>query len=89
MSEMIATIPGASFVERVTVVDPLTIRKAKTAIKKAFEVQLRNGGFSMVEVLSSCNIGWGLSPVDSLKFIKDKMVPYYPLGNFKDKGVQS
>jgi 2-oxoglutarate/2-oxoacid ferredoxin oxidoreductase subunit beta len=89
MSEMIATIPGASFVERVTVVDPLTIRKAKTAIKKAFEVQLRNGGFSMVEVLSSCNIGWGLSPVDSLKFIKEKMVPYFPLGNFKDKGVQS
>jgi 2-oxoglutarate ferredoxin oxidoreductase subunit beta len=42
-----------------------------------------------VEVLSSCNIGWGLSPVDSLKFIKEKMVPYYPLGNFKDKGVQS
>ena len=85
MSELIATIPGATYVERCMVADPVSVRKAKTAIKKAFQNQVDGKGFSMIEILSSCNIGWGLSPIDSLKYIKEKMVPYFPLGVYKDK----
>lgn len=88
MSELMATIPGAAYIERVMAADPVSVRKAKKAIKKAFEYQRDHKGFSMVEVLSSCNIGWGLSPVDSLKYIKNEMQSYYPLGVFKDKGAQ-
>jgi 2-oxoglutarate/2-oxoacid ferredoxin oxidoreductase subunit beta len=67
--------------------DPVSVRKAKRAIKKAFEIQKNGGGFSMIEILSSCNIGWGLSPVDALKYIKEDMASYFPLGVFKDKGA--
>ena len=88
MSELMATIPGAAYIERVMAADPVSVRKTKKAIKKAFEYQRDHKGFSMVEVLSSCNIGWGLSPVDSLKYIKNEMQSYYPLGVFKDKGAQ-
>ncbi len=85
MSELISTIPGASYVERVMVADPVSVRKAKTAIKKGFERQMHKGGFSMIEILSSCNIGWGKNPSDSLKYIKNEMVAYFPLGVYKDK----
>ena len=87
MSELMATIPGAAYIERVMTADPLSVRKAKKAIKKAFQYQVENKGFSMVEVLSSCNIGWGLSPNDALQYIKNEMATYFPLGVYKDKGV--
>ncbi|MEA3422963.1 MAG: thiamine pyrophosphate-dependent enzyme [Bacillota bacterium] len=83
ISEMLATIQGAAFVERVTVNNPGNIRKAKKAIKKAFEVQLRGEGFGIVEVLSTCPTNWGMTPIDSLKWLEDNMIPYYPLGNFR------
>ena len=83
MSEMLATIDGAKFVERVSVDTPANIRKAKKAILKCFQVQLEKKGFGMVEVLSTCPTNWGLTPVESLKWLKDNMIPYYPLGNFK------
>jgi len=83
VSEMLATIDGAVFVERVSVHDVPHIRKAKKAIKKAFEVQLRGEGFAMVEVLSTCPTNWGITPVDSLAWLKDNLLPYYPLGNFR------
>ncbi|MCK5762768.1 MAG: 2-oxoglutarate oxidoreductase [Clostridiales bacterium] len=83
ISEMLATIQGAAFVERVSVNNPGNIRKAKKAIKKAFEVQLRGEGFGIVEVLSTCPTNWGMTPVDSLKWLEDNMIPYYPLGNFR------
>ena len=83
MSEMMATIDGAVFVERVSVHDVPHIRKAKKAIRKAFEVQQKGLGFGMVEVLSTCPTNWGITPVDSLKWLKDNMLPYYPLGNFR------
>ncbi len=89
ISEMIATIPSAYYVERVMVADPVSVRKAKIAIKKAFQNQIDHKGFSMIEVLSSCNINWGMSPSDALKHIKGPMQDYYPLGVFKDKGVDS
>lgn len=83
MSELMATIPGASYIERVSVHNPAAIRKAKKAIKKAFEYQLAGKGFSMVEVLSTCPTNWGISPVDSLTWLEENMIPYYPLGNFR------
>lgn len=84
ISEMIATIPGAAYVERVMTADPVSVRKAKKAIKKAFENQVQNKGFSMIEVLSSCNIGWGKSPIEALSYIKNELASYYPLGVYRD-----
>jgi len=83
VSEMLATIDGAAFVERVSVHNPAAIRKAKKAIKAAFECQLRGDGFSIVEVLSTCPTNWGIAPVESLKWLEENMIPYYPLGNYR------
>jgi len=83
MSEMLATVDGAAFIERVSVHNPAAIRKAKKAIKRAFECQIKGEGFSMVEVLSTCPTNWGIAPVESLKWLEENMIPYYPLGNFR------
>jgi len=83
VSEMLATLDGAKYVERVSVHNAANIRKAKKAIKKAFEVQLRGEGFGIVEVLSTCPTNWGMTPVDSLAWLKENMLPYFPLGNFR------
>ncbi|WP_425447608.1 thiamine pyrophosphate-dependent enzyme [Dethiothermospora halolimnae] len=83
MSEMLATIDGAKFVERVSVHNAANIRKAKKAIKKAFELQLSGEGFGIVEVLSTCPTNWGVTPVEGLKWLEENMIPYYPLGNFR------
>ena len=84
VSEMLATLTGAVFVERVSVDTPANVRKAKKAIKKAFQVQQQGIGFGIVEVLSTCPTNWGLSPNASLQWLRDNMMPYYPLGNIKD-----
>ena len=84
MAELLATIDGAKFVERVSVDTPANIRKAKKAIKKAFECQIKGEGFAIVEVLSSCPTNWGFSPVKALQWLRDNMIPYYPLGNFRN-----
>ncbi|HHX02847.1 MAG TPA: 2-oxoglutarate oxidoreductase [Tissierellia bacterium] len=84
ISEMLATIPGATFIERVAVDSPANVRKAKRAIKRAFEIQLEGKGFSLVEVLSTCPTNWGIEPPNALKWLKENMIPYYPLGNFRD-----
>ncbi|HSQ33377.1 MAG TPA: thiamine pyrophosphate-dependent enzyme [Peptostreptococcaceae bacterium] len=84
VSEMLATLDGAVFVERVSVDTPANVRKAKKAIKKAFEVQLSGKGFGIVEILSTCPTNWGMHPVDSLQWLRDNMMPKYPLGNLKD-----
>lgn len=83
ISEMLATIDGAKFVERVSVDTPANIRRAKRAIKECFQLQLDNKGFGIVEVLSTCPTNWGLPPVESLQWLRDNMIPYYPLGNFR------
>lgn len=83
MAEMLATITGAAFVERVSVHNPAHIRKAKKAIRTAFECQKSKAGFSIVEVLSTCPTNWGISPLESLEWVKETMIPYYPLGNFR------
>jgi len=87
VSEMLAQIPSAHYIERVSVHDMPNINKAKKAIKKSFENQVLGKGFSMIEVLSTCPIGWNMTPVDSMKFVKEHMAPYYPLGVYKDGGA--
>ena len=89
ISEMLATIDGAVYVERVSLHSPAEVRKAKKAIRTAFEVQEKKLGFAFVEFLSTCPTNWGVSPVGALDFIKDKMIPYYPVKNFKSvEGVK-
>ena len=84
MCEMLATLDGVAYAERVTVDTVPHIRKAKAAIKKAFANQAASRGFSMVEVLSQCPTNWGMEPVQSLTWLKENMIPYYPLGVYKD-----
>jgi len=87
--EMIATLDGAAYIERVSTHDVLHIQKAKKAIKKAFETQKKGLGFSMIEVLSTCPTNWGLDPAESLDWVKDNMVPVYPLSVYKNcEGVK-
>ena len=83
IAEMLATIHGAQFVERVAVNSPAHIRNAKKAIKKCFQTQIDRKGFGIVEVLSTCPTNWGYSPADAMKWLEDNMIPYYPLGNFR------
>ncbi|MEG0018165.1 MAG: thiamine pyrophosphate-dependent enzyme [Hydrogenoanaerobacterium sp.] len=85
MCEMLATLDGTAFAERVSVDSVPNIRKAKAAIKKAFQAQVEKKGFSIVEVLSTCPTNWGLTPVEALGWLRDNMIPYYPLGVYKDK----
>ncbi len=88
VSEMLSTLDGAAFIERVSMHDIKNINNAKKAIKKAFKVQISNLGFSMVEVLSTCPTNWGLDPVKSLSWLQENMIPNYPLGNFKGKDLE-
>lgn len=83
MAELIATIDGAVFVERVSLDTPASVRKAKKAIQKAIEVQEKRLGFSFVEILSTCPTNWGYTPVKSMEWLRENMIPYYPLGNLK------
>jgi 2-oxoglutarate ferredoxin oxidoreductase subunit beta len=84
VSEMLATIPKAAFIERVSVHDVKHVIQAKKAIKKAFQLQMEGKGFTLVEVLSTCPTNWGKTPIEALKWLQENMIPYYPLGNFKN-----
>lgn len=86
VSEMLATLDSVHYIERVSTHDVAHIIKAKKAIKKAFKYQKDQAGFTFVEVLSTCPTNWGLDPDESLSWVKDNMVSYYPLGVLKDKG---
>ncbi len=83
MCEILATMEGTSYIVRRSLHDPKNIRQAKKAIRTAFETQKAGLGFSMVELLSTCGTNWGLSPLDALKFVEDRMVPVYPIGDYK------
>ena len=83
MSEILATIDGAGYIVRRSLHNAANIRKAKKAIRLAFEAQERGLGFSMVELLSSCPTNWKMSPQEALDFVAEKMVPVYPLGDYK------
>ncbi|HZK22437.1 MAG TPA: thiamine pyrophosphate-dependent enzyme [Oscillospiraceae bacterium] len=86
--EMLAEVDGAAYLERVTVTSPKSIRAAKKAIKKAFSYQIEGKGFTLIEVVSTCPTNWGISPVESLSWLEENMLPYYPLGVYKDKYAQ-
>ncbi|GHU75066.1 2-oxoglutarate oxidoreductase [Clostridia bacterium] len=87
--ELLSTLEGTAYAERVSVDNVPSIKKAKAAIKKAFTYQTQKKGFSIVEVLSTCPTNWGLSPVAALDWLRDNMLPYYPLGVYKDKGGEN
>jgi 2-oxoglutarate ferredoxin oxidoreductase subunit beta len=87
VSEMLATLEGPEYIERVTVNNVKNVKNAKKAIKKAFQNQIDGKGFSFVEVVSSCPTNWGMTPQAALKWIDDNMLPYYPLGVYKDKSA--
>jgi 2-oxoglutarate ferredoxin oxidoreductase subunit beta len=84
--ELLSTIDGTAFIERVSLHDVPHILKAKKAIRRAFETQQNKLGFSLVEVLATCPTNWGLSPQESLNWVRDQMIPVFPLGVFKNKG---
>ena len=83
--EMLSNVDGATYLERVAVNNVKNVKKAKEAIKKAFQNQVEGKGFSLIEVLSTCPTNWGLTPEKSLQWLEENMLPYYPLGVYKDK----
>ena len=83
--EMVSTLDGVAFAQRVAVNNVKNVNAAKAAIKKAFEMQINKKGFSIVEVLSNCSTNWGMTPVAAMKWLEENMIPYYPLGVYKDK----
>ena len=84
MSEMLAQLDGPAYIERVSVHDVPHVVAAKKAIRKAFEAQIAGKGFCMVEVLSTCPTNWGLTPQEALKWLKENMIPQFPLGVYKE-----
>lgn len=83
--EMLSELDGACYLERVAVDDVKHVRAAKAAIKKAFQNQIEGKGFSLIEVLSTCPTNWGMTPDKALAWLRENMIPYYPLGVYKDK----
>ncbi|HWQ06210.1 MAG TPA: thiamine pyrophosphate-dependent enzyme [Feifaniaceae bacterium] len=83
--EMLSQLEGPEYLERVSVNSVKNVRAAKKAIEKAFRNQIEGKGFSLIEVLSACPTNWGMTPQDALKWIDDRMIPYYPLGVYKDR----
>ena len=84
VSEMLSTLDGPAYIERVTVDTVPHIKQAKAAIKKAFQAQIDGKGFSLVEVVSTCPTNWGMSPQESFDWMRENMLPHYPLGVYKD-----
>jgi 2-oxoglutarate ferredoxin oxidoreductase subunit beta len=82
--ELISGLKGVAYLERTAVNNPQNVMKTKRALKKAFQAQIDGLGFSLVEVVSQCPTGWGMSPKDSLEWLEQEMNTYYPLGVYKD-----
>ena len=88
VSEMLSQLEGPQYIERVAVTSVAGIRKAKKAIYKAFKNQVEGKGFSLVEVISTCPTNWGLTPVKAMEWANENMIPYYPLGVYRDRDAQ-
>ncbi|MBP5313780.1 MAG: 2-oxoglutarate oxidoreductase [Eggerthellaceae bacterium] len=82
--EMLSTLDGVAYLERVCVDSPRNVRKAKAAIKKAFTYQSESRGYTLVEVVSTCPTNWGMTPQKAFEWMRENMLPYYPLGVYKD-----
>lgn len=85
VAELLSALDAPYYIERVAVNNVKNVLAAKKAVKHAFENQINGKGFSLIEVISSCPTNWGMTPVEALKWIDEKMIPYYPLGVYKDK----
>jgi 2-oxoglutarate ferredoxin oxidoreductase subunit beta len=85
MAEMLATLEGSAFVARVAVNNPANLMKAKRAIRKAFQMQIEEMGFSFVEVLLACPTNWGMTALEANKRVEEEMIPYFPLGILKER----
>ncbi len=83
--ELLAQLDGAAYVVRRTAINPREVRRLRSAIRDAFRVQMAGLGYSLVEVVSNCPTNWGMTPPESLNFVREKMLPYYPLGDYKVK----
>jgi 2-oxoglutarate ferredoxin oxidoreductase subunit beta len=89
VAEMLATLEGAAYIARTSVHNAVHVMRTKRAIRQAFETQIEGKGFSMVEILSTCPTNWGLSPVESMEWLAEKMIPYYPLGEIKKTEIKN
>lgn len=87
--ELLATLDGPKYIERVAVNNVKNVKNAKKAILKAFKNQVEGKGFSLIEVVSSCPTNWGMTPTAALEWVENKMLPYYPLGVYKDRSAES
>lgn len=87
--EMLATLDGPAYIARVATDSVPHIKEVKKAIKRAFEYQLQGKGFSIVEILSTCPTNWGMSPAEAMERLRNEMIPYYPLGVYKDVGEEN
>ena len=83
MAELLAGLPGTAYSVRCSLHDARNIIKAKKAIRIAFDAQIEGLGFSIVELLSACPTNWGMTPIEAKDWIRDHMIPYYPLGDYK------
>ena len=83
IAEMMAHLDGTAYITRQSVHTPANVRKCKRALRKAFETAMAGKGFSLVEVVSTCNSGWKMSPVAANEWLAQNMLPYYPLGDIK------
>ncbi len=88
VSEMLAALDGPEYIERVAVNNVKNVKAAGKAIRKAFENQINGKGFSLIEVVSSCPTNWGMTPSKALEWVDTNMIPYYPLGVYKDRSKE-
>ncbi len=88
VSEMLSKLDGPEFIARVAVNNVKNVKAAGKAIKKAFQNQIDKKGFSLIEVVSSCPTNWGMTPEKALQWVEDNMIPYYPLGVYKDRSAE-
>ena len=84
VAELLSSLDGVAYIERVCVDSPKNVRKAKKAIKKAFQYQVDGIGYTLVEVVATCPTNWGLTPQEAFEWMRENMLPYYPLGVYKD-----
>ena len=85
VAELLSALDGPTYIERVAVNNVKNVKNAKKAILKAFRNQVEGKGFSLIEVVSSCPTNWGMTPAKALEWVDEKMIPYYPLGVYRDK----
>jgi 2-oxoglutarate ferredoxin oxidoreductase subunit beta len=89
ITEMLALLPGVAYAARGSIADPSWIGKSKALLRRAFDIQRSGGGFSIVEILSTCPVGWGMTPTESLAHVADDVVKTYPLGVIVDRPSQA